>query len=60
VATKRMDYGIMFEEEPVTRARYLMSPYNLREARRNRSNKHIVISFIFVLTLLASICLIFL
>lgn len=53
-------FGIpMYNEESVTRARYLMSPYNLREVRSARKNTRFIKGFILVLILIAVLFLIF-
>jgi len=49
----------MYKEESVSRARYLMSPYNLREARSARKHTRVIKGFILVLILIALLVLIF-
>lgn len=46
------------EEDSLRRARYLMSPYNVKEARRARDFRNTVIGMGFSLAVLAGIALV--
>lgn len=53
-----MGFGIlMLSEEPVIRARFLMSPFNVREARRVRRRHHVITAFVIVILCFACVLL---